>query len=184
MRKLECHTTSKLIVASLDEGLDERRAAVLQEHIDRCPACRLAMEETRRVLDLVAVDVPADPGEDFWKRYRMSLDAKIEEVEVSREWGFTWKALGAAAAAILVVIALYGGIYGPAQRGIGDGNQALAVLENLSPLFGPDSEEEPSSPADQELTSGALAARQPMMAYDYLATDWFDVEDDPDTLFL
>jgi len=183
MRQLDCRRAKRLIVRDLDEGLDQREAVLLAEHLNQCPTCRLFMGETSGVLSLVASDVPADPGDDFWRRYRVSLDAKVREQDAARVGGLPWKALTAIAATIVVLIAAYGTIFGPVPTLTDDGKLALAVLEDLNQVFGADEAEEVASPSLQDFTLGALAAQQPS-GYEQAVAGWFEVDDEPDNLVL
>jgi hypothetical protein len=138
----------------------------------------------RRVLGLVASDLPADPGEGYWTRYQVSLEAKLLEKEVARGWwGIPWKALGAAATAAVVLLAVYGGIFHVGKQQNVDVNTQLIVLNDLSQVLGPGDDEETPSLSLRDWTTSAMISQQ-VAGYANGTPSWFEVEEESDYLLL
>jgi predicted anti-sigma-YlaC factor YlaD len=67
LRGMDCRSAREAISASLDGELEAAEAALLDRHLQRCPACRAWREDahglTRRIRLSVVTDAPApDPG--------------------------------------------------------------------------------------------------------------------------
>src|SRR5207249_1369044 len=66
--QMDCARAEELLRAHLDRELDPARAEALEAHLEACPACRSALEETRAVPRVIRSAVPA-PG-----TFRPSVD--------------------------------------------------------------------------------------------------------------
>ena len=115
MRKLDCPRAEELIIRDLDEGLDQERLALLESHISQCSSCRRFREETNSLLASVAADVPEDPGEDFWRYYDVSLEARLREKSLNRPWGFGLKLAGVLMVGMLALLVVRWGVMEPQE---------------------------------------------------------------------
>lgn len=178
MRKLHCTKAEELIIRDLDEGLDSEPLALLESHISQCPSCRRFKEEMSSLLASVAADVPEDPGEDFWRYYDVSLQARLQEKSVSRSWGFGLRLAGVVMAGILAVLVVRWGVMEPQEPKMMDNRVAMLLIQDLNGLYGPVRDEFviPSSPSN-----GLLDALTPELSRDDGALGtWFEVEDESD----
>jgi hypothetical protein len=182
MRRLDCSEAEELIIRGLDEGLDLERVARLEDHLLHCTSCRALKEETASLLKEIAADVPKDPGEEFWNRYHASLQAKLQDAQPVRTWGFGWKAAAALLAAGLVVAVIRLGSVTSRPPEIVDSKVALSLLSDLNQVYGPDQEEEAISGYPRDLILASLVGQ--VNGYDSGISNWFEVEDEPDNSFL
>jgi hypothetical protein len=191
MKNLNCRKAEEWIVTDLDEGLEHERRLILEDHLLGCASCRKMREETELLLSEVATDAPEDPGEAFWKLYRVSLDARLRERDVSRSWGFWWtrargfgwKPASVFAMAILVFVIISIGIFHPRSfRPSTDEALSPQLIGELNQLYGPVSDELPY----YALTAGDAQFSQVSRSsvLDDSSVEWFEVEDEPNPLFL
>jgi hypothetical protein len=183
MKNLNCRKAEEWIVTDLDEGLEHEKRLILEDHLLGCASCRKMREDTESLLSDVAADVPEDPGEAFWRYYRISLDARLRDRDIPRSWGFWWKPASVFAMAILVFVIISIGIFHPRSfRPSIDEAEASQLIGELNQLYGPDSD---------DLTYFAVTAGDAQLAQvsrssvlDESFVEWFEVEDEPNQLFL
>jgi hypothetical protein len=191
MKSLNCRKAEEWIVTDLDEGLEHEKRLILEDHLLGCASCRKMREDTGSLLSDVAADLPEDPGEAFWRYYRTSLDARLRDRDISRSlgfwWtrarGFWWKPASVFAMAILVFVIISIGIFHPRSfRPSIDEAVASQLIGELNQLYGPDSD---------ELTHFTVTAGDAQLAQvsrssvlDESFVEWFEVEDEPNQLFL
>ncbi|MEJ2715670.1 MAG: zf-HC2 domain-containing protein [Deltaproteobacteria bacterium] len=182
MRKLDCTKAEELIIRDLDEGLDREMAALLESHVSHCSSCRDFREEAASLLASVAADVPDDPGEDFWRYYDVSLEARLREKSLSRPWGFGLKLAGVILAGILAVLVVRWGLMEPQKPRMMDNRVAMLLIQDLNGLYGPVGEEFaiPANPPNQLLE----ALTPEVSRSDDALVTWFEVEDESDDLLL
>jgi hypothetical protein len=132
----------------------------------------------------VAADVPEDPGEQFWTHYNVSLEAKLREKQLQRDWSPFWKAAGALVAATLVIVAVRVGTIEPTKSITEDREVAVALIEELYRIY--DSagliEEDGLQTSYSADALNKLAAGLP--DYEDAFTTWFEVEDEPNHLMM
>ena len=178
-------------MTDLDEGLEHEERVILENHLVGCASCRKLREDTKLLLSEVASDAPEDPGEDFWKLYRISLDARLRERDIARSrgfgwtrsWGFGWKQASFFAMAILVfVISLIGVFHLSGFRTSTDEAMSPQLIVELNQLYGPVSDELTYF----GLTPGEAQFYQVSRSsvLDDSSVEWFEVEDEPYHLFL
>jgi hypothetical protein len=176
MKRLDCPIAEDWIIARLDEGLDKQSEQLLQDHLRQCAACRTFRDETTALLSAVAVDVPADPGEDFWKRYDSSLDARLREKALEGSVSGWWRTALVALAASLVIIAVGLGAIQHYQQFSQDRlARSTVLIEELGQLYGPVSDDGLNSYPSWDRAVAGFAGGFPEYAPDSL---WFDAEDD------
>lgn len=182
MSKFDCAKAQELIIRDLDEGLDEERLALMESHVGQCSSCRRFREEMSSLLASVAADVPEDPGEDFWRYYDVSLEARLQEKRLRRPWGFGLKLAGVLTAALLALLVVRWGVMEPQEPSMTDNRVAMLLIQDLNGLYGPITDEYtiPVGVSPQALEA---LAPQVSSGNDSLG-DWFEVEDESDDLFL
>ena len=191
MKNLDCRKAEEWIVTDLDEGIEHQRRLILEDHLSGCASCRKMREDTKLLLSGVAADAPEDPGEAFWKLYRISLDARLRDRDISRSWGFWrtrdwsfgWKPASALAMAVLVFVIISIGIFHPwGSRPSTDEAVSPQLIGELNELYGPVSDELPYF----AFTSGDAQFLQASRSsgLDDSSVEWFEVEDEPNQLFL
>ncbi len=176
MKRLDCHLAEDWIIARLDESLGGEREQLLQAHLQQCAACRAFRDETAVLLSAVAADVPPDPGEDFWKRYDLSLDAKLREKahDVPARWWRT--ALVVVAASVLVIVVGLGAMKYYQQPAPDRLARSTVLFEEFSQLYGPVSDEGLNRyPSWDQIVVGLGNGYQE----DVPDSLWFEVEDEP-----
>ncbi len=184
MKTRECSEIERLIIEDLDEGLGPSDRERLEHHLGLCEPCRRVREETVAMLSSIASDVPEEPGEEFWKLYHQSLDARLKERALKPVWGFWWKAAGVLAAAVIALLVVRMEVFQPGPAPIGPQVADMSsVIHELEQVYGPTSEELPGGSlyGDQMLTvANASAAARP----DDGDVQWFEVEDESGPLYL
>ncbi len=184
MKTRECNEAEKLIIADLDEGLKPSEQERLENHLRLCAPCRQVREESLALLSAIASDLPEDPGEEFWKLYHQSLDARLKEQELKPLWGFWWKAAGVFVAAVIALLVIRVAIFQPDNRQIADLRvMSPDLFQELEQVYGPTSE---------ELSPGSLYGDPLLTVVDARAdarlddsdVQWFEVEDEPGPLYL
>jgi len=192
MKDLNCRKAEEWIVTDLDEGLEHEERVILENHLVGCASCRKMRDDTKLLLSEVAAGALEDPGEDFWKLYRMSLDARLREHDVARSWGFGWtrswsfgwkQASVFATAILVVVISLIGVFHLRDFRPPTDEAASSQLIAELNQLYGPEPDELTYfdlSPGDGQFYKVSKSSS----VLDDSSMEWFEVEDEPNHLFL
>jgi hypothetical protein len=183
MRKLTCTSIEELVVRDLDAGLDDKERALLDAHLLDCAACRELRQEMTGLIAALKADAPEDPGEEYWRRYDLSLDAKLREKEMNRSaWGLRWKLAAAAICVVLAVFAVWEYSMRPDQDGQTLPSRTLALVQDLNELYGP-VEEDRFASVDIQTVAAIPADSRIAFLNDGLMT-WFEAEDEADNLLL
>ena len=187
MKTPDCGTIGEWIVTDLDEGLDAQKKTLLASHLSQCAACRRTRDELVELLSAFRADVPPDPGEEFWRRYRSSLDARLQEKTPVRSpfrrmnWRFVAVALTAMLVLAVVLVSHLENAPVKPQRLVA---MSPELLQELEQVYGPVPDEVLG--ASREMTDHhavvIVDGNIPLMG----DTDirWFEVEDDPSASFL
>jgi hypothetical protein len=182
MKTIPCAKATDLIVRDLDEGLDSSDEQMLAAHVRECLHCRQWREETAGILTSIAGDVPEDPGEEFWKYYETSLQARLREADTQTSWSFFRKAVGAMAFAGTVFAVIWLGGIDPRGPRVDRAKVSWspALMLELEQLYGPDSEETLTltSAREHRVVLAELTGAQ----RDEEVPGWFEVEDEPNQL--
>lgn len=184
MRPLTCQKAEQLIVKELDDGLDPSAQTRLNDHLAGCSLCRAFRVECENLFADVKTDYPEDPGDEFWRMYDVSLNAKLREKEMRPRSVWGWNVVGALAAAgvAVLVFALSVGDFRNAPTM--DPAVSAAVIEDLNELYGPVGEDYyPSGISNLSAESMAKIAASGS-TYDGIVTTWFEVEDESNHLLL
>ena len=183
MKTLECNEAEGLIISELDEGLGPPQQERLENHLRSCAHCRRVKEESRTLLSAIASDVPEDPGEEFWKLYYQSLDARLKEKELKPAWSFWWKTAGVLVAAVMALIIIHVSYFQPVSRPIADRRpMSPHLIQELQQVYGPVSDEFPRVSVASSQLLGKIDARDATL--DDRDLQWLDVEGDPGPLYL
>ena len=67
-----------------DLGEDEREA--VRAHVESCGGCADELDALGELVEQLAADRPADPGEHFWTEFEASVMEKVEALERGRPW--------------------------------------------------------------------------------------------------
>jgi predicted anti-sigma-YlaC factor YlaD len=182
MRTISCAKATDLIVRDLDEGLSSPDKQILETHVQRCPHCREWREQTAGMLAAIAADVPQDPGEEFWKYYDTSLQARLREAEAGTSWGSFWKAIAAVAVAGIIFAVVWLARFEPGsqQVDVAKVSWSPVLIQELEQFYGPDAYEILPSTLSRDqffAFTGAAVANG-----DEEVFGWFEVEDDPNQL--
>ncbi|MGO9572318.1 MAG: hypothetical protein ACLP5H_32790 [Desulfomonilaceae bacterium] len=135
-------------------------------------------------MSAIASDLPEEPGEEFWKLYHQSLDARLKEQELKPVWSFWWKAAGVLAVAVIALLVVRVGIFQPDNRQIAD-LRAMSpdLIQELKQVYGPTSEElSPGSLFDDQLLT--VVDARAAAGLDESDVQWFEVEDESGPLYL
>ena len=114
---MKCTSTRRWILLALTDSLSARRNRKLNEHLEKCPACRTESRQARDLWEEIAHDETRDPGPTYWQsfasRVRRRIDAHdeagapVESLAVAARAGELWcRALAAAAVVLVVALAL------------------------------------------------------------------------------
>ncbi|MFZ5868222.1 MAG: zf-HC2 domain-containing protein [Thermodesulfobacteriota bacterium] len=183
MKKLTCTNIEELVIRDLDAGLDDRERVALDAHVLECATCRELRQEMARLIAALKTDAPEDPGEEYWRRYDLSLDAKLREKEMNRNaWGLRWKLAAAAICVVLAVFAAWEYSMRLDQDGQTLPSRTLALVEDLNELYGPVEEDRYAS-ADVQAVAIISADSRIAFLNDGLMI-WFEAEDEADNLLL
>ena len=137
-------------MTDLDEGLDHGKRLILEHHLSGCASCREMRNETRSLLSDITTDMPQDPGDAFWQYYRVSLDARLRDKDISRSslfwwtraWRFGWKPVGVFVTAILIFVVISVGIFDTWNfRPSIDSTLSAQLIGELNQLYGPVTDE-------------------------------------------
>jgi hypothetical protein len=139
-------------------------------------------EEMGKLLDAIASDVPDDPGDEFWKHYRISLDAALREKQMARRWSPAWKVAAAVLAATAAFLVVRLAPFHSPESAVLDNRAAETLLKDLYQVYGPRGEQDLLPLASRNGVMEYLARDLPQ--YDESSMRWFEVEDEPNPLFL
>lgn len=182
MRKIDCEKAQEWIVAKLDESLDEKLRGSLEQHVAACETCREAEIALKDLWSSLTEDTLEDPGEAFWKDYRMSLNGKLVKASprprrVQSVWRIGWKAPAVLAPAMLAVVLVFVVLSREAPRQPPVENVTCrTLLTGLNEVYGPTSEEIIPKMYSARIRSELLSARKARRAA-YLLR-WFEVEEE------
>ncbi|MBM4326159.1 MAG: zf-HC2 domain-containing protein [Deltaproteobacteria bacterium] len=183
MKKLMCARAEELLVRDLDAGLTDTERALLETHLTGCAACAELRQEISGLIAALKTDSPADPGEEYWHRYDLSLEAGLREKEINPGvWVLRWKLAAAALCVVLVVLAAREFTGRPDRDAQTLPARALALVEDLREIYGPVEEDRYLS-----MDIGNDAAFPGDFRIAFLNdgfTNWFEVEDESDNLLL
>ncbi len=174
MRKPTCKKIEELMVRGLDEGLTEKENSLVQAHLGECACCRQFQEETSDLLNVIASGAAKDPGEEYWRRYFVSLDARLQEKELQPGWGFTWKLVAVATCAVSAFVVMRVALLDPDKLSWINEEVQVALFQDLERLYGPveDSDTElPPAHSQTRLVYDGTLPRDVLI-------DWFEVEDE------
>lgn len=184
MKTRECNEAEKLIIADLDECLKPSEKERLENHLRVCAPCRQVREESLALLSAIASDLPEEPGEEFWKLYHQSLDARLKEQALKPVWGFWWKAAGVFVAAVIALLVIRVAIFQPDNRQIADLRvMSPDLFQELEQVYGPTSEELSPGLLYGDLLLTVVDARA-AARLDESDVQWFEVEDETGPLYL
>jgi hypothetical protein len=184
MKTRECNEAEKLIVADLDECLKPSEKERLENHLRVCAPCRQVREESLALLSAIASDLPEEPGEEFWKLYHQSLDARLKEQALKPVWGLWWKAAGVFVAAVIALLVIRVAIFQPDNRQIADLRvMSPDLFQELEQVYGPTSEELSPGLLYGDLLLTVVDARA-AARLDESDVQWFEVEDETGPLYL
>lgn len=184
MRTLTCDNAEKLIVRDLDEGLDSADQTRLDNHLAGCSACRQLRRQFKTLFASVESDVPQDPGEEFWRMYDVSLEAKLREKDMSPRTFFGWRFAGAFVAAVAILLAASLGVINLRGPTTVDPTVSAAVMEDLTELYGPVPDEPYLFIGRRVPVESIAEVVSKRTNYDDVVTTWFEVEDERNHLFL
>jgi anti-sigma factor RsiW len=96
------------LTAFVTRALPPPERARVAAHLDGCPSCRQAVEESRAVLTALASGIPA-PAPPDWGRYRADLRARLQP-PASRAWSARSlpAMIAAGVATIVLLVAVFG----------------------------------------------------------------------------
>jgi|SRR5271157_3920848 len=184
MKTRECNEVEKLIIADLDEGLKPSEQECLENHLLLCRPCRQVRDESLALLSAIASDLPEEPGEQYWKLYHQSLDARLKEKELRPVWSFWWKAAGVFAVAVCALLVVHVVIFQPNNPQIADLRvMSPDLIQELEQVYGPTSEElSPGSLYGDPLLT--VVDARAAVGLDESDVQWFEVEDESGPLYL
>jgi predicted anti-sigma-YlaC factor YlaD len=82
---MKCWKVKRLLGKYLDKELtDKKIISLVEEHLDRCAACRQELESLVLMKELISGKERLTVGEDFWPRLKNQLE--IKPVSLSIRW--------------------------------------------------------------------------------------------------
>jgi hypothetical protein len=190
MKKIDCGKAEELMVTDLDEGLGHGKRLILEHHLSGCASCREIRNQTGSLLSDLTTDTVQDPGDAFWQYYRVSLDARLRDKDISssslfwwtRAWRIGWKPVGVFVTAILIFMVISVGIFDTWHfRPYIDSTLSAQLIGELNQLYGPVTDEQAYFAVGAEELGYPQTSQ--LIADDSLV-EWFEVEDEPNQLFL
>jgi predicted anti-sigma-YlaC factor YlaD len=177
MKKIDCIAAEKLIITELDEGLDQSTKTSLEDHLRACPTCRKAMDETARLVHLIAADVPQEPEPEFWSYYDTSLRARLRDAKSGSWWQWWWKPAAVAACAVVVFVVVHvSTMETPMTTAQPDANVSSALAQLFEQVYGP-VEDESGRYIPVETDNKTLAVLSAAYSEDEFIP-WFEIEDE------
>jgi len=149
---MRCHRVQRLLPDYIGDELSLKKRERVERHFEGCPDCREALAALQGVLDGFAHQSLPQKGEAFWGGFTREVMAGIKKkrwIPVEQKtplllpgWRVLLPAAGAAAAVIVAVIVLKGGLGpGPGQWSAQDGQEALVEVAqpfSVAPLAAED----------------------------------------------
>jgi hypothetical protein len=180
MNHLTCDTAHEWIVRDLDEGLETDESTALGFHLLECPHCRRFKEEVTSLLSLIPEDAAPEPDEEFWIRYRSSLNARLQEKAGTRKlpWRFGWKAaaMGALAAVAVFTIVMEGPFRNPPTEQWHKTAQLPELMQEFKEMYGPLPEEVPKVSTSSDSPLIKVDSRVQLAGPDLMS--WYDMDDE------
>jgi len=188
MKHIDCEKAQDWMVADLDGSLDDGLRGLLEHHVAGCRVCREARMAFQDIWSSLATDTQEDLGEDFWKDYHTSLNAKLDTVSLPwwTAWysrRFAWPATAVFVPAILaLMLVVFGsGMEQPRHLPV-DNASCQSLLQELNEVYGPTSEERISGAYSERVKTELLNSSKATAASSMLT--WFEVEDEPNPPYL
>lgn len=128
---MNCKKAEKRMLRSLDRRLDAADEAVLEKHLEACPACRKARAEYRSLVVLLRDGLDAAPLPRFWERLEPRLREETELMPL-----LSWERWSLRAIPVFLALVFMAGaalIFTP-KPGVLSQPEAL-LLENVDPLI-------------------------------------------------
>lgn len=176
MKKIDCTSAEELIITELDEGLEPSTRSLLEDHLHGCAACRKMMDETARLMHLVAADVPEEPDPAFWGYYDTSLRARLRDVKTGSWWRWWWKPVAVAACAVIAFVVVHVSMESPSPLPQPAPKDSTALAQLFEQVYGP-VEDESSKPGLADAEIKALAVLTAAYSEDEFVP-WFETEDE------
>lgn len=176
MKKNSCSYIEELLIVDLDEGVDAARKRLVLEHLRDCAACRDFRDNLSAAFHEIRDGAADDPGEEYWKHYSISMDAKLREKQMENKGIHRWRAAAALLFAVFALLIIRAGI-GPGA----DPTELLAptgarpaLVEELQYVYGPIAYD---NPWKSEALEPQTATNNTQM--NDVVLSWFEVEDEP-----
>jgi len=123
MKTMKCKEVRRLLPPYVDGELAGQAQASVHQHLASCPACNSAFEELKQNLALLRSAGTAEPGPYF--AARVMADIRQAGRTSARTWLAWGRALGSAAAALLVMASI--GVGALIGRGLAQGSPTGSV---------------------------------------------------------
>ncbi len=127
---MNCRKAEKLLLKSIDGRLDEGARALLERHLEACPACRKAEKDYRAMFSLLREGRDAAPLPRFWERLEPRLREETEIVPLLFWERWALKAIPV----FLALVILLGGAHFFAPEAAEMSQSATLLLENRDSL--------------------------------------------------
>ncbi len=94
--KSSCAKIRKRLGDYTGQPLTGTGAEQLRDHLSRCPDCQRFHEENTKIVDVLRLDSPPDPGSEFWSRMTSGIMAEVRHLEsrpqlwYRRAWSNPW----------------------------------------------------------------------------------------------
>jgi len=126
---MRCYRVQQLLPDFLGDELSLKKRERVEQHLEKCPDCRAVLAALEGVWDGLAHQLLPQKGEAFWQGFTTGVMARIKKKRLIPAeqktplllpgWKVLLPAAGMAAAVIVAVIALKGGLWGPVGPGRG-----------------------------------------------------------------
>jgi anti-sigma factor RsiW len=143
---MRCHRVQRLLPDFLGDELSLKKRERVEQHLEKCPDCRAELAALQGVWDGLAHQLLPQKGEAFWREFTTGVMAGIKKKRLIPAeqktplllpgWRVLLPAAGAAAAIIVAVLVLKGGLgLGPGQRTAQDAQEAQETLVEVAQPF-------------------------------------------------